>query len=542
MRLLTWNEYGDLDMVEFIGDDIVPPYAILSHTWGANETEVSYQDILNSTAKTKIGYRKIKRCGLQAKMNDLKYFWVDTCSIDKSSSAELTESINSMFSWYQKASVCYVFLEDMYPGTPKDALVECRWFTRGWTLQEMLAPRDLRFYDAGWNCLGSLEDFKRPIQKVTGIPLRVLTGAWKLSDISIAQRMSWAAKRKTTRIEDVAYCLLGIFGINMPLIYGEGTQAFRRLQEEIVKSTTDLTIFAWDLPHVERHKQQVISFFAPSPAAFKDSQCTSTIPYGFDGSSITNKGLLISGELPLVAPANDCHCGTSRYIFLLAESSASSSSVGIYLRKIAPRFFYRDGTLPLASFTPEYSPSDAGFVSTSNFLIASDLKALGLAWPFRNLTVHVPRGDVFKLYDTAPSSLWDATDNVFLRPRADHASIGSKEVLALHFEVILNNQPARFIVLCHHPSEVPTCKIYLRDQFRFETEFIFGAHNKDPLPWASLQFQMPQLSNLDSFIQVEQGSRVFEVSATFEETVVQTLAGETNVWSLQLNAAQIGSK
>lgn len=164
---------------------------------------------------------------------------------------KLSEAINSTFSWYQGAQVCYAYLSDVTWSPTGDSrrsrFTQSRWFTRGWTLQELLAPQTLIFYDAHWFPLGSKADRSLGIKAATGISAEYLTGKKRLHDASIAQRMSWAANRQTQRKEYIAYSLLGIFGVNMPMLYGEGAKAFIRLQEEIIKESRDLSIFAWGL-------------------------------------------------------------------------------------------------------------------------------------------------------------------------------------------------------------------------------------------------------------------------------------------------------
>ncbi|KAK1830578.1 hypothetical protein QBC39DRAFT_244656, partial [Podospora conica] len=180
----------------------------------------------------------------------------NTCCIDKSSSAELSEAINSMFQWYQKPKVCYIHLEDLPakdatrpPGDHFDfdsTFQACRWFSRGWTLQELLAPQHLIFYDATWAAVGDRNSLANLVWQRTNIPVEYLvTDRQDFHKARVGQRMSWASDRNTTRKEDLAYCLLGIFDINMPLLYGEGHRAFRRLQDEILKTSTDDSIFAW---------------------------------------------------------------------------------------------------------------------------------------------------------------------------------------------------------------------------------------------------------------------------------------------------------
>ncbi|TVY12599.1 Vegetative incompatibility protein HET-E-1, partial [Lachnellula arida] len=241
MRLLEYNNDGVLSLTEFFESDI-PKYAILSHRWAAEE--VTFKDWLDGTSKSKAGYGKIRFCGEQARRDGLQYFWVDTCCIDKSSSTELAEAINSMFRWYQKAAICYVYFSDVSKRKRKanDTSAECvwesafrdsEWFTRGWTLQELIAPTSVEFFSKDWEQLGNKRSLEQQIYEITGIPAKALRGS-SLSDFSITERMSWAEQRETTRKEDHAYSLLGIFDVYMPLIYGEGKEhAFKRLREII---------------------------------------------------------------------------------------------------------------------------------------------------------------------------------------------------------------------------------------------------------------------------------------------------------------------
>lgn len=240
MRLLNVNT---LDLKEFFGDDI-PSYAILSHTWG--KAEVSFQDLIAGTHRSKAGWNKILGCCKQALQDKLYYVWVDTCCIDKTSSAELQEAINSMFRWYKKSKMCYAYLEDIQDiHNSSDSFTRSRWFSRGWTLQELIAPSRVLFFDAHWRRIGSQVDDADAIAGVTGIDSALLQHARSPNNYSVAQRFSWAAGRQTTRPEDRAYSLLGLFDVFMPLLYGEGDRAFVRLQHEILKTTTDLSILAW---------------------------------------------------------------------------------------------------------------------------------------------------------------------------------------------------------------------------------------------------------------------------------------------------------
>jgi hypothetical protein len=245
MRLLKYTNDGEFSLTQDIIDN-VPRYAILSHTWGAEE--VTFRDMTDGTGKNKAGYDKIRFCAEMARCHDWQYFWIDTCCIDKSNNTELSEAINSMFRWYHDAATCYVYLLDV-PRAAVDINVQSnklhweaafrhsRWFTRGWTLQELIAPTSVEFFSKDWERLGEKGSLERHICDITGIPATALRGA-PLSGFSITERMSWARRRNTTREEDQAYSLLGIFNVNMPLIYGERREnAMRRLEAEIDKAT-----------------------------------------------------------------------------------------------------------------------------------------------------------------------------------------------------------------------------------------------------------------------------------------------------------------
>jgi hypothetical protein len=236
MRLINVKTF---ELIEFIGEDI-PPYAILSHRWGKASDEVSFEVMSTSLAEAQElkGFAKIAHCARQAEAEGLLYCWIDTCCIDKKSSAELSEAINSMFTWYQSARVCYAYLEDVVAPFPardppesydewESSFIQSQWFTRGWTLQELIAPRFVRFYSRDWASLGGTERHAELISEYHGIDSGILTGSTSLDGFTVAEKMRWASCRQTTRPEDIAYCLLGIFDANMPLMYGEGPKAFQ---------------------------------------------------------------------------------------------------------------------------------------------------------------------------------------------------------------------------------------------------------------------------------------------------------------------------
>jgi hypothetical protein len=291
MRLL---DTSSLELKEF-WDNEIPLYAILSHTWETEE--VSFQDMQSGRATSKAGYAKISSSCKQATLDGLKYIWIDTCCIDKSSSAELTEAINSMYRWYQNAQACYAYLSDVLVSeTGSSGFTTSRWFTRGWTLQELIAPSHLTFHSKEWISIGTKAELKTEISEITGIDVKILEGQDPQS-ASVAARMFWASRRVTTRVEDIAYCLMGLFGVNMPLLYGEGENAFIRLQEEIMKISDDHSLFAW----TDTGSPPFRGLLAKSPTNFLNARnIVPTLKYDNRTPFFnTNRGLCI--ELVLVA-------------------------------------------------------------------------------------------------------------------------------------------------------------------------------------------------------------------------------------------------
>ncbi|KAI1264131.1 hypothetical protein F5Y18DRAFT_85247 [Xylariaceae sp. FL1019] len=244
MRLLKIDSSGQLSITKDLVADQIPPYAILSHTWGADEDEVTFQDFNDLSmekVRSKLGYRKLCFCRDMAREAGLQYFWVDTCCINRADHSELSEAIVSMFQWYANSERCFVYLSDV--SAPRhmqsqavsiweSSFCESRWLTRGWTLQELLAPKSVNFYSRENELLGNKNTLAECIHRATGIPQEALRGA-HLPSFSVKERLQWAERRNTRKIEDKAYCLLGIFGVYMWLCYGEGENAWKRLQAAI---------------------------------------------------------------------------------------------------------------------------------------------------------------------------------------------------------------------------------------------------------------------------------------------------------------------
>lgn len=360
MRLINVQTF---EVSESYGLDKTP-YAILSHTWGVEE--VTFQDMQRGGATHLLGFRKIQSACRRALRDGLDFLWIDTCCIDKTSSAELSEAINSMYHWYAQATLCYAYLGDVISpnndgGGLHDHFQSARWFTRGWTLQELIAPPRVIFFDANWTPIGTKTRLAGMISKVTRIPLSCLLGSARPSEFSVAARMSWASLRQCTRGEDIAYCLMGLFGVNMPPLYGEGgSSAFSRLQYEILRTTDDQSLLAWATQDTIEHHGMLTSVLAKSPAdfhGFGDIQIIS--PDVRRPTAMTNIGLHISLPLELISPDNSLIPGipegTNVFQASLNCGKDTQHLVMIYLisepQKKSSNFYYRCN-LPL----PQYGP------------------------------------------------------------------------------------------------------------------------------------------------------------------------------------------
>ncbi|KAJ4991369.1 HET domain-containing protein [Stagonosporopsis vannaccii] len=235
MRLLHFDALGRLILTDFRGK-LIPPYAILSHRWSDSETLI--EDVWNGTYKGKgEGYQKLRFCAEQAAQDRLQYFWIDTCCINRWDNNERLKAINSMFQWYRNAARCYVYLSDVsltaVTEMARAPCSDCSWFTRGWTLQELIVPASVEFFSREGRRIGDKASLEQLIHNVTSIPLAALRNN-PLDQFSISERMRWAKNRVTSEEEDMVYCLLGLLGISLPITYGEGKEsAQRRLQAEI---------------------------------------------------------------------------------------------------------------------------------------------------------------------------------------------------------------------------------------------------------------------------------------------------------------------
>ncbi|KAM3532251.1 hypothetical protein NHJ13051_000237 [Beauveria bassiana] len=297
-------------------------YAATEYKWG-NE-EVTLQDLESGQVAEKVGFEKVLRFCYRAKHDGFPYAWIDTCCIDKASSAELSEAINSMYQWYFDADRCYAYLADV--PSLKATFQESEWFERGFTLQELLAPVEVYFLDDQWNDIGTKTSLRNAVSFRTGVPSDILSGIADIDTASIAQRMSWAASRKTSRLEDRAYCLMGIFGVNMPLIYGEGERAFTRLQEEIMKISDDQSIFAWESSDTRT------GLLATSPAAFARSKNIVPLKRPDTPSSqltVTSRGIHLDIHFIATSPRR-----VGLAVLHCVEDDGTPKQIGVYVKDL----------------------------------------------------------------------------------------------------------------------------------------------------------------------------------------------------------------
>lgn len=321
--------------------DYKDKYAILSHTW--SDDEVAFQDMRKGgKPEERKGWLKIRYASRQAVKDGLRYLWVDTCCIDKTNSAELSEAINSMYRFYYNAKVCYAYVSDIpkghrwsstlegpelvvYLDETRRRLAGCRWITRSWTLQELIAPSNVELYNEGWQLVGTKKSVVDQLSAVTGIDEEVLKDRDKLHTVSIAQRLSWAAERQSSREEDLAYSLLGLCDVHIPMLYGEGSRAFLRLQEEIVRTTLDHSVLAWEPWRDATLFSDSGLLFSSSPYGFRKARdiISWTVPERDESFELSNKGLRIT--LPTLQRGNEL------------EALLNCRHAGQFLRPIALR-------------------------------------------------------------------------------------------------------------------------------------------------------------------------------------------------------------
>ncbi|KAI2621178.1 hypothetical protein GGR54DRAFT_91479 [Hypoxylon sp. NC1633] len=470
-----------LQLTSVIGKEL-PKFAILSHTW-SHDGEISFQEMaaINDDpchpATKKSGYVKVVEVCRMARSHEIPYAWVDTCCIDKTSSSELGEAINSMYRWYQQAETCYAFLADFDPDSALEtALPKCRWFTRGWCLQELLAPKAVLFFDARWNRIGSKVELTSLISKITLIDENVLIDSDLISSVPVARRMSWAANRTTTKEEDIAYCLLGIFDVNMPMLYGEGPRAFQRLQEEIMMASNDLSIFAIHEPSsgdtldLNGKARPYRSLFATSPKDFEgcgNLTHTRTDVRWNNAFALTNKGLYFRRA--------EMQIDVRRGLFSLSlNCMISENKLGrMYLRKVGPGL-YAQCEADADCYDDEESSTeienDVYIVRTITPLVQLQLEeAEQHAIIVRSRTHHLFKA-LQVMQRSTTSDRWDVSRSLFLTRGAEKSFGGFWKVfpsLARNIEKDDDPQPlpsSHFYLVCglRHPTKSRSPRAWVR--------------------------------------------------------------------------------
>ncbi|KAI9674946.1 MAG: hypothetical protein M1822_009008 [Bathelium mastoideum] len=425
MRLLHTRT---LVLRQFMDEAKRPSYAILSHTWG--KREVSFQEMMDFANKIDIdeekeGFQKIKAACNKAHDDTFFWIWIDTCCIDKSSSAELSEAINSLYHWYQSAGKRYAYLADVpsLEASNLDVLqirlVKSHWFARGWTLQELIASARVEFLSADWSYIATKSNendghvqFCHLLSKITGVDIDVLRGIKPLATLEIAVRMSWASKRETTRPEDMAYCLLGLFDVSIRLLYGEGgKKAFIRLQEELMRNSDDQSLFVWTQ---KTENPPIRGPLADSPAEFASAQdiksfpnWTRSLPY-----SMTNLGLQVS--LPVIPFESLSSAASSRYptthigVLNCIRGVHRKERLAIELCRLTPRGdqYARVNVKRLQAYTKVVQSDDIKTIYIRKQILEADT-SLEDAYVIE--IAKIPEG--FKVKSSWPQDEWDPNEH-----------------------------------------------------------------------------------------------------------------------------------
>ncbi|KAK4201679.1 hypothetical protein QBC40DRAFT_197740 [Triangularia verruculosa] len=447
-------------------------YAILSHTWGNEDEELSFQDMQALDECDDTRRKKLDLCCEQACKDEIAYIWIDTCCIDKTNSVELHEAINSMFRWYQKAAVCYAYLPDVEGGR-LNKFLDSRWFTRGWTLQELLAPQKMIFFGSQWTPLGTRSSMWETIAQATGIPHYILTGIASLQTCSVAQRMSWASRRTTTRPEDMAYCLLGIFDVMITPIYGEGLErAFWRLQEEIMRKTSDDSILAWSLGSLEDEDQQLElravltpvaytpipgNVLAASPAAFK--RCGDIVQRPSQNVKTRIRSLgMVGGTMPIsislaetstMLPNSPGHilygylsCGPSSEPSFRAAIPLALCNITKPGSETKPVFFRPHG------LDAVFLPDPSHVIPSKTILIRNDRHGEVAPLEDKSYWMYLPPKPYpwsAKIEEVYPADCFDEETAMIKTPR-EHELLNDEALFLVRFSYTLKSKTGRFIL------------------------------------------------------------------------------------------------
>lgn len=565
------------------------PYAILSHTWGRytessetqdgtwdpDDAEILFADINDQTTRHRKEYawRKILMACKAAQDDHIDYLWVDTCCFNKDSSAELDESINAMFGWYKESKVCLVYLADLEVDRvqQKEDLKHCRWFKRGWTLQELVAPMNVDFYNQDWKKIGSNRKTIGSVSEADDTKTKEADDYFELGDIlsaitkiddrafkkmacssfTVAERMKWAADRKTRRPEDRAYSLLGLFGVHMSLIYGIGGEAaFRRLQVEIIQNTTDMTVFAWNSEESDGASPDSIKFcsmLADSPDQFSNSPSMTSME--LEGHfSITNKGVSLDASTLRIVP-NAMHESDVPLVLMIGWSDHPKLKeyilcYGVYLQKIGSGNYVRCVKDKLAQFEENRKkyelqpvPRHQCYITISvpdaeSVFKKSRRKAIAVLKEFKpskSAELADPSLDwTIKVLNCVPERNWDYRNGLFFRVGYGHRDV----VRAVSVDLSLLGLSFKFAVLLHGDGD--TLKAYIMDESNAnwpDVKPIFGPSQRfDSAKWDDL---MIDLSHQSEYLDVVAQGRYFRVSASlFTEH-----NDDKKKWNLRLDVA-----
>jgi hypothetical protein len=410
MRLLNTRT---LKLRTFVPTE-VPDYAILSHRW-EKLGEVTFKDItecpisdMNSPARLLRGFSKVEGACKLATKDRYDWIWIDSCCIDKESSADVEKAINSMWTYYTKSNVCYVYMADIldYKAGRGISFRNSEWFTRGWTLQELIAPVFVQFFAADWSSIGTKLERHEEIAEITTINSHLLAQEKSIDIYTTAERFSWAAHRQVTQEEDEAYSLLGLFQIHMPMRYGEGrARAFARLQEAIYLSTRDDSIFLFRYsPHAINYQPLLADCSArfcqraqcePCQLQVQGTQCfPSQVPYDIIMPSnfwptqpheqiMTTATSEVSVSLSILDYADV----SSRLIFFDDEEKTEVSHVAVLNHTTQN---YIDGAFCLLLFRPLDSAT-ASFYRNSSFpALLPDIREFASRMPKTKILVPGP--------------------------------------------------------------------------------------------------------------------------------------------------------
>ncbi len=553
MRLLHAKT---LKFREFQESDI-PPYAILSHTWEYG-SEVTFQDMCSPYVPNKKGYTKIVETCHLAVQSGLEYVWIDTCCIDKTNSAELSESINSMFRWYQRSQVCFVYLADYrFEGIRNYIPSNCQWFGRSWTLPELLAPSRVQFYDKEWFPMGTKSDFAPVIETITRIPAPAILGLEPLSSYSVAQRMSWASCRIASRVEDRTYSLLGLFDISMPLIYGEGNNAFRRLQEEIVRRNADLTILAWQ-PTSSR--DGACSILADSPLAFQD--CHDVLPFSTTGVDfcISNRGLQISRQLVIVSRSEGDIQQPLTYGFvvgyvqdnpyLVVSIPLKKIGYGLYVRESYPSIMKyspskwksmattRIHTLRIVQAVPPRLRDPRPITPMTPTSMPVSMPAPSILGPY-NRAVHIPLFKNVRMIPGSglPTGAFDEVNRISFWPDETHDSVVAYSFVAktsptteFKFAILLDYQNYREPRPVMIDKSSSACKLLYLLLLRQPDE---------PMSWSDVDDELPEIADLGRGLRFKVEGKTIELSASITPRNVIMSSGTVEMPVLDINLEDV---